>query len=316
MLLLLRAALVLGLSLPSMGCPPPELSGAPGDGHMPARPEIPSRGSDAHLDVASWNIEWFGSTGNGPADESLQLERVAGVIGGTDADIWGLVEVVDEDAWRQLLAGLPGYRGVLATGASVKGGAAAYHRGEQKVGLIFKRDVASLVGARVVLAAHEATFAGRPPLEVRLRLARSDEELVVLVLHMKAFADQESWRRRKAAGELLHAFLDAEHPARKVVVIGDWNDDVDTSIVRGLPSPFAALVQDRAYRFVTAPLSARRVSSTTGYADLVDHHLASDELAAVEVPGSAEVYRVDAYIPDFDRTTSDHFPVLSRYRLW
>lgn len=311
-----RALLVLALSLSSAACPPPELSGAPGAGFRGAETEIPARGSDAHLDVASWNIEWFGSTGNGPSDEPLQLARAVEVIRGTDADIWGLAEIVDEGAWRQLVSRLPGYEGVLVTAPSVRGGAAAYHRGEQKVGLLYKRDLATLVAARVVLARHEATFAGRPPLEVRLRVGAAREQLVVVVLHMKAFADTASWRRRQAAGALLHDYLEAEHTGRKVVVIGDWNDDVDVSIGRGLPTPYASLVQDPDYRFVTAPLSARRVSSTSGYAELVDHHLASRSLAALEVPGSAEVYRVDEHVPDFASTTSDHFPVLSRYRMW
>ena len=100
------------------------------------------------------------------------------------------------------------------------------------------------------------------------------------------------------------------------VVEHELGDDVDASIVRGLPTPYASLVRDPDYRFVTALLSARRVSSTVGHAELVDHHLASDEMAALEVPGSAEVYRLERYVPDFARTTSDHYPVLSHYSLW
>lgn len=311
-----HALAVLGLSLALAACPPPELSGAAGDGVLaPADLEIPPRGTAALLDVASWNIEWFGSAGNGPADESLQQARAVAVLQGTDADIWGLAEIADASAWRQLVAALPAYRGVLVSARDVEGGPRAYHRGEQKLGLLVKREVATLLGARVVLGRHEREFAGRPPLEARLRLAATGEELVVIVVHMKAFADRASWARRQAAAALLHEYLEAEHATRKVLVIGDWNDDVDRSIVRGLPTPYAALARDDGWRFVTAPLSARRISST-GHADLVDHHLASDEMAALEVPGSAEVYRLERYVPDFARTTSDHHPVLSHYRAW
>jgi endonuclease/exonuclease/phosphatase family metal-dependent hydrolase len=312
-----HAVAILGLSLVLAACPPPELSGAAGEGvPAPSSPGIPARGSEAHLDVASWNIEWFGSAGNGPSDEALQLARAAAVIRGIDADVWGLAEIADEAAWRGLVAALPAYHGLLVSERSVRGGPAAYHRGEQKLAVLVKRDVATLLGARVVLARHERTFAGRPPLEARLRLTATGEELVVIVVHMKAFADRASWARREAAAALLHTYLDTEHPTRRVLVIGDWNDDVDRSIVRGLPTPYASLVRDPRYRFVTAPLSARRVSSTAGYAELVDHHLASDEMAALEVPGSAAVYRLERFLPDFARTTSDHYPVLSHYRLW
>ena len=293
--------------------PPADAAGA----GEPRPPAIPPRGSATQLDVASWNIEWFGAPSNGPTDEELQLAHARDVIRGTDADIWGLVEVVDGGAWDRLEAGLPGYTGVLANDRIVAGGAASYGRKEQKVGILFKSGVATLVRARVILAGHDIAFAGRPPLEVTLRVTLNGitEDLVVIVLHMKAFADQASWQRRRTAAERLQDHLDTTWPNQKVIVIGDWNDDVDTSITRGSPTPFASLLAaPHRYRFLTAQLSERRVASTTGYKELIDHHLATDELAATEVPRSAEVYRVDAFIPAFE-TTSDHFPVLTHFTM-
>ena len=63
----------------------------------------------------------------------------------------------------------------------------------------------------------------------------------------------------------------------------------------------------------SAALSAAGVSSTTSYTDMIDHHLNSDEASATYVAGSAQVYRVDSYVPSFGASTSDHYPVLSRY---
>src|SRR5690606_25871927 len=40
---------------------------------------IPVKGSGATLDVATWNIEWFGAA-NGPSNDALQLANVAAVI--------------------------------------------------------------------------------------------------------------------------------------------------------------------------------------------------------------------------------------------
>lgn len=278
--------------------------------------EVPARGTASRLEIASWNIEWFGATGNGPTDETLQRARVRDVVRGTDADIWGVAEIVDQGAWNALVAGLPGYAGFLANDSRVTGGTASYGAGEQKVGILFKADVATVTSARIILAHADSEFAGRPPLEVRLRVTTGGvtEDVVVVVVHMKAFADEASRLRRQAAGLELKAYLDETLPTAKVAVIGDWNDDVDVSIVAGQPTPYASFVADAArYRFVTSGLSARGLSSTTGYRDLIDHHLATDELAALEVPGSAEVYRVDAFIPGYAQTTSDHFPVISQY---
>ena len=40
--------------------------------------------------------------------------------------------------------------------------------------------------------------------------------------------------------------MDTTWPTQKVVVLGDWNDDVDTSIPPGQASPYANFVYDAA----------------------------------------------------------------------
>ena len=293
----------------------PMASGGP----TPSAPRpvvIPAEGTAATLDVASWNIEWFGSTGNGPSNEALQLQNARDIIGGTDADIWGVAEIVDQAAWNNLESQLPGYTGFLAGEATVTGGSASYGATEQKVGILYKSSVATLLGAKIILAANDADFAGRPPLEVRLQvtLNGATEEVVVIVLHGKAFDDVPSWQRRQNASVALKSYLDTTWPTQKVIVVGDWNDDVDTSITSGQASPYQNFVSDAArYAFPTRALSLAGISSTTSYSDMIDHHLNSNELGATLVPASAKVYRVDSFVSSYDASTSDHFPVLSRY---
>ncbi|MBI5543008.1 MAG: lamin tail domain-containing protein, partial [Deltaproteobacteria bacterium] len=48
---------------------------------------------------------------------------------------------------------------------------------------------------------------------------------------------------------------------------------------------------------------------------MIDHQLVTDELAARLVPGSVEVLQLQEVIADYSQTTSDHLPVLARYRL-
>src|SRR5262249_23789071 len=101
---------------------------------------------------------------------------------------------------------------------------------------------------------------------------------------------------------------------QKVWVVGDFNDDVDTSITTGNASPYANFVTDTArYRFPTKALSDSGIASTTSFPDTIDHHLNSNEANATYVAGSVEVFRVDSFISNYASTTSDHFPVLSRY---
>lgn len=314
----LHAAFALGALLTAAACAPTDagvqrtLTGPDG----PSFVTIPAKGTTATLDVASWNIEWFGATGSGPSNETLQLQNARDVINGTGFDIWGVAEITGQSAWNNLESQLSGYTGFLASESVVTNGAAYYGSTEQKVGILYRSSMATLLGAKVILTANDSDFAGRPPLEVRLRvtLNGATEDVVVIVLHMKAFNDATSWQKRVNASNALKAYLDATWPTQKVIVVGDWNDDVDTSITAGKATPFANFVNDAAdYAFPTRALSLAGVSSTTSYPDLIDHHLATNEMYGTLVSGSTEVYRVDSFIASYDATTSDHFPVLSRY---
>lgn len=282
---------------------------------------VPSRGSASTLDFGAWNLEWFGDAGNGPTNEALQLANARDVIAGADLDVWGLEEIVSASQFAALTAQLPGYAGLLANDPSVVNGPAYYSdfgNAEQKVALLYKTSVASVLGAAVILTQNNNDFAGRPPLEVRLRIASGagTEDIVVIVMHPKCCTDSTSYQRRVTAASALKAYLDATYPTQKVWVIGDFNDDVDTSISTGRASPYQPFVTDTArYLVPTKALSDARISSTVSNSETIDHHVVSNEAGATYVAGSAEVYRVDAYVPSYATTTSDHYPVLSRYTL-
>jgi PKD repeat protein len=149
---------------------------------------------------------------------------------------------------------------------------------------------------------------------LRVTLNGTTEDVVVIIMHAKCCSDSDSWQRRQNASNALKSYLDTNYPTQKVWVIGDFNDDVDTSITPGSPSPYSNFVNDSVrYRFPTKALSDAGVASTTGFPDMIDHHLNTNEINATYVANSVEVYRVDQYITNYANTTSDHYPVLSRY---
>ena len=280
---------------------------------------IPAKGTATTLDFATYNIEWFGDAANGPTNETLQQSNVRDIISGADMDIWGFQEVVGASAFNSVESQLPGYTGFLANESLVVDGPAYYSdfsNTEQKVGILYKSSVATLVGAKIILKTNDYDFAGRPPMEVTLRVSLNGttEDIIVIVLHNKCCTDDESYQRRLNASNALKSYIDTTHPTRKVWVIGDWNDDVDTSISIGRASPFKNFVDaTTTFRFPTKALSDAGIASTVSYSDMIDHHLVTNESNATYVANSAEVYRVDAYITNYGTTTSDHYPVLSRY---
>ena len=283
-----------------------------GDGGMP------DAGVAFPLQVGNWNIEWFGDTGasRGPTDENLQLQNVRTVISGADADFWGLQEVVDVNHFNTLKQGLTGYDGFVANDPRVVSGSFYYSPAEQKLAVLYKSSVVQVLDARVILGSNSFDFGTRPPLRLNLRVTRNGTsvDLVAIVLHMKAEATQADYDRRQAAAAALKQYLATSLPTERVIVLGDWNDDVDTSIVRGLPTPYQTFLDvPSEYTFLTQTLS-RTTGSQVGFSSFVDHQLVTNELARGYVANSSRV--VNTSLPsNYASTTSDHYPVLSRFDL-
>lgn len=294
--------------------------GTTSDGGSDGGTQGPDAGTPFPLSVVNWNIEWFGDTtpGNGPdgpAGEQLQLDNVKSVLTTLDADFYAVAEVVGTDAFNSLKQQLPGYDGFLANDSlRVSSGYSYYGAAEQKVGVLFRSSVVSVRRAEVILTGNNTEFAGRPPLRVDLRVTRNGTivDLVAIVLHMKATADQDSYDRRTASAQALKTYIDQNLPTTRVLVLGDWNDDVDQSIYGGLASPFANFRDDAAhYDFLTQELSALRVRSTVSNPEFIDHQLVTSELAAGYVANSTVSVRPQ--ITNYKDTTSDHYPILSRF---
>ena len=283
---------------------------------------VPVQGSASTLDVATWNVEWFGDPSNGPTNEALQQSNVRDVIAGADEDIWALEEVVSKSAFDTLVARLPGYAGLLANDPYVVNGPQFYSdfsNSEQKVALLYKTAIATVKSAQIILTQNDYDFAGRPPMEFKLTATVNGvtQDIVVIVLHMKSGADIDSYNRRKNAGAALKAYLDTTYPTQKVIVLGDWNDDVDTSILAGSPTPYANFVADTArYRYPTKVLSDSGLTSEVNYTgSVIDQQLVTNELLADYVVASAKIFRADQYVASYGTTTTDHYPVLTRYTL-
>jgi endonuclease/exonuclease/phosphatase family metal-dependent hydrolase len=283
-------------------------------------------GSTLSFSLANWNIEWFGDPYNGPTDDVLQLDNVQAVIADAGMDFWGLAELVDTTEFNALKQQLPGYDGFMANDSSrvssaySSTGAPYYSTTEQKVGVLFRSDVVSVRSAQLILTARDYEFAGRPPLRVDLRVTRNGTsvDLVAIVMHMKALADRDSYDRRASAALLLKDYLDTYLPNERVIVLGDWNDDVDVSIAKDstsgsyLPTPFQNFLDDTTnYTFVTRPLSLANQRSTVNNSQFIDHQLVSNELMASYVSNSTQLLKPGIY--NYGNTTSDHYPVLSQF---
>ncbi len=279
---------------------------------------VAKAGGEETLDVGSWNIEWFGSLQEGPADETLQARRVRETVEGSHVDAWGFQEVVDGERFKTTIESVPGYRALVGSDSIVEGGSASYKTDQQKVAFAYNSNVIRVVRAGVLLRESSFNFAGRPPLEVQAVYEAPDGRAVPItfvVMHLKAGNDASAWDRRQGSIAALKAILDARAQAEAIFLIGDWNDELVRSKVKGRGSPFAALVEDVSrYAFPTLSFGAGGISTMVTSRFANDQHVVSIAASAFYVPESAVALRLDRVFEAYGDTTSDHFPVVSRYR--
>lgn len=271
------------------------------------------------LTVGCWNIDWFADPPQpdggylGPRDNARQATNVLTVLRSKpEVDLWGIEEIIGTTEFTGVVSGLTGYAAVLAT--DVPAGNFYYALAEQKVAVVYRTSKVTVLSAQLILTTSSYDFGGRPPLEVRLRVAGNGatRDLYVIVLHMKAYSDLGSYNRRLAAAASLKSYLDGTRVADNVMVVGDWNDDVDVSTSTPNPTPYANFVNDGThFRFPTKELSDSNRRTTASSSATIDHQLFNAPLFSSYVVGSASV-SVPA-IASYASTTTDHYPVTTRY---
>jgi endonuclease/exonuclease/phosphatase family metal-dependent hydrolase len=284
--------------------------------------QVTKVGNDTLYDVACWNVEWFGDAAEGPSNELTQYNNVKLIITNTEVDVWGLCEVSDPTTFYNLLNELPSYQGVLST-----------YNQTQKTALIFNRDLFELMSSNLITDQTNPDFynafaSGRYPFEVVLRTKMYPFDSVYFyVVHLKAnsgSADQASYNRRSNASLYLQQFLNTQRANKKIVVLGDFNDDVDQSVVRinssYLASPFQNFINDsNRYFFPSKQLSLAGETTYPNYKpiNMIDHILTSRALSdSFYVNQSAVVLKqLSAQISSYLSNTSDHYPVLTRFNL-
>jgi endonuclease/exonuclease/phosphatase family metal-dependent hydrolase len=276
---------------------------------------FPKLGSDTLLDVATWNVEWLGSTSGGPSDETTQYNNVLALLNKTELDVIALQEVSDASTYNTLSMALATkYDGFISTFSQT-----------QKTALYWRKSMFEIVPAlsfNIPLnSSDNYAFASRAPLQVCLKTVggTQTDTLYLLVLHMKAQTEStdagrfESYTRRQNAANALKLYVETTLAGKKFIVLGDWNDDLDVSIYNALPTPFLGFLNAR-YTFPSKELTDAGKSSYAFNTSMIDHIMQSKTLDSFYFKGSAKVFD-DAgnYVSNFSNNTSDHFPVYAFY---
>nr|WP_315207959.1 endonuclease [uncultured Flavobacterium sp.] len=297
------------------------------------------------LDIATWNIAWFGDETNSPAagntnSDAIQKAAVKNILQQLDADIYAVEEISDDALLAQMVSEMNDYSYVLSEATSYPND---FSSPKQKVGFIYKNKTVTPLNTKVLLKtihpfynggdvsalanypdADKSRFfaSGRLPfmMTANVTIDGNQKQINIINLHARANTSgdaQSKYDMRKFDVEVLKDTLSAQYPDANLVLLGDYNDDVDYTVsdVTTTVSTYERYVNDSSnFNVLTKTLSEAGFRSYVTYENMIDHITVSNELANLYINESARVH-YEFYASDYTKTASDHFPVSVRLQL-
>ncbi|MDT0677497.1 DUF5689 domain-containing protein [Autumnicola musiva] len=297
---------------------------------------------DLTFDAVTWNIEWFGDEANSPAASSensdeVQKEAVKEILLGLDADVIAVQEISDEVLFDEMISEMSGYDYILSDATSYPDSP-----GGQKVGFVYKTETVSVNSTRAMFKSLHPFYdgsdsglltdypadvdrfyaSGRLPflMNAEVSINGTTSNINFIALHARANSSAGPLNRyemRKYDVEVLKDSLDSNYANEQVMILGDYNDDVDETVadISTTVSSYVEYVNDAEdYTVLTAVLSEQGYRSYAFNNDVIDHITVTDELDGNYIEGSARVH-YEFYNSDYTYTASDHFPVSVRLQL-
>ncbi|MCX2745760.1 endonuclease/exonuclease/phosphatase family protein [Mangrovivirga sp. M17] len=248
----------------------------------------PTLATDTTLEVMTWNLEFF------PLDDDPEVvDQVARIIDSLDVDLIGFQEISDVSEFTRLDNLLTGWEGKVVSNAA----------GLNLAFLWRTESFSSVSSVSSILTADVSYFAGRPPIMIEVTHTNGNTSRVIN-LHMKCCTD--GGFRRTQASASLKAFLDSEYPNDNVLVIGDYNEEINDS-----NGAYDNFVEDPDYQF--ADMAIEQGSSTywsyPSYPSHIDHILITNELFDNVV--NTQTLKLNENYPTYLFEISDHMPVMT-----
>jgi len=283
----------------------PSADGAPagpdadhGGDYPPPRDDlVPSIGTPGAVDIAAWNIENFPRTADTP-------RIVADLITSLGFDLIAVEEIASVDAFDELVDRLPDHEAILSSHTYGEGN-------YQKVGFIYRADLMQVDGGALLFEDQGYDFP-RPPLQVHVTVddgSHPPVDFLAIVVHLKAGIGDDDRARRTAAVVALEDHLRDLVGAGddQVIVLGDFNERVDTDEGRAVFAPFLDNPSDYTIRTL-GPAEDGEVTYLPFGGRFIDHIVTTAGLAAEMSPSDPVVAPLDQQLPTYG-DVSDHLPV-------
>lgn len=324
------------------------------------------------FNVAAYNMSFFASSGSSaivrtPAQITEQIKNIGIVLQHLDADIISFEEMSSDSGLNVLLANVNG-----ATGKKYKGIVSGYwsHKESddptyppQKIGFIYDSSRIALDQSEPPRAifgdsanggygytngggAYGSSFwsSGRLPFTASFiaTVNGKRQKIRMIVIHAKAGGDADSYQRRISDLQVLHDSLaDPVYADQNIIILGDFNDRLSTSIDIGNPSSYQVFTDDDNYQKLTYSLDTAGLTSFPDDTGMIDNILfktadgsgftaptdrahsgpspvwdiaASGDAGIVYLDSSVAIEDARQYITDYNKVTgSDHLPISARF---
>jgi endonuclease/exonuclease/phosphatase family metal-dependent hydrolase len=265
-------------------------------------------GTDSTLEVMTWNIENFAKAG------ATTAGHVADAIAGLDVDVVAMQEIVSQDMFDRVVASLDGWDGYRASSDGFG----------QNLAYIYRTDGPLEVTSIYEILTNQWSPLPRSPLVLEGTIGGLP--YAIINNHYKCCGDGEldpgdsgdEETRRFIASQLIQEYVEAHLGGHRVLVVGDFNDELDDPAADNVFQNF--LNQPDFWRFVDMPIAVddNTLWSYPSWPSHIDHILINGHtFADFETPaGLVQVVPLHQMLPggwsDYDDEISDHLPVCVR----
>jgi endonuclease/exonuclease/phosphatase family metal-dependent hydrolase len=262
------------------------------------RINIPEFGTNSTLEIATWNIQQF------PKSNNQTINDVVEIIKDLNIDLIAVQEVTSSSAFDSVRKRLNGFDGYLTNFSSLK------------TGIIYNQSNITVISDTLLFENDSNSFP-RPPLMLYLLAQQGGQlfDFYFIVIHLKAFGDQQSVDRRKSAIQKMEQFINTrlqQGGDPDYIIAGDWNDLLEDDSTQNVFNPF--LNNPQQYVFLTLPFagSPTEYSYIGGSFDsLIDHIMVTASIdSAYNI--ETEIIKVDQFFNQYQSEVSDHRPVAAR----
>lgn len=244
--------------------------------------------SSTSLEIMTWNLEQYPLS-------FLTLDEVKNVISNLNPDVIALQEITSSAVFEDLKANLTGWDGAIAVS------------GNLNLAFLYKTSEITVNEKLVQLFTENSYAFPRPPAIIKLE--HDLGQVYLIDVHLKCCDGTDNITRRKEAAVILKAYIDDNLPNERVVVLGDFNDEIYSE--DGSEDTFKNFIDDPDnYQFEDMPIAMGDPSnwSYPNWPSHIDHLLVTNEFFNNQI--SIETLKLDACNDDYLIRVSDHRPVL------